>query len=136
MGAKELTDFRSISLTGSMYKIISKILTDRIKMVMHKLVDPQQLAFIKERQIMDAILMANDCVDARTVNKAPGILCKLDIQKAYDHLNWKYLLETLSKRGFGGRLFRWMKFCISTAKFFVLINGSPTVFVSSQRGLR
>ena len=60
MGAKELTDFRSISLTGSMYKIISKILTDRIKMVMHKLVDPQQLAFIKERQIMDAILMANE----------------------------------------------------------------------------
>ena len=82
IGAKELTDFRPISLIGSVYKIISKILTEKIKMVMHKLVDPKLLALIKGRQIMDVILMANECVDARTISKAPGILCKLDIQKS------------------------------------------------------
>ena len=60
MGAKKLTDFKPISLIGSVYKIISKVLTERLKKVMHKLVDTQQLAFIKGRQIMDAILMAND----------------------------------------------------------------------------
>ncbi|WMV51647.1 hypothetical protein MTR67_045032 [Solanum verrucosum] len=60
-----------------------------------------------------AILMENECVDARTRSNAPGILCKLDIQKAFDHLNWKFLLETLCKRGFGGRWLRWMKFCIN-----------------------
>ncbi|WMV12004.1 hypothetical protein MTR67_005389 [Solanum verrucosum] len=97
---------------------------------------PQQLAFIKGRQIVDAILMANEYVNARTRSSVPGILCKLDIQKAYDHLNWKFLLETLSKRGFGSIWLRWMKFCISTVKFSVLINGSPTGFFSSQRGLR
>lgn len=51
------------------------------------MIDTQQLAFIKEKQIMDAILMANECVDTRVRSKVPGILCKLDIQKAYDHLN-------------------------------------------------
>ncbi|WMV42981.1 hypothetical protein MTR67_036366 [Solanum verrucosum] len=85
---------------------------------------------------MDAILMANELVDSRVRSNIPGILCKLDIQKAYDHLNWNFLLEAISKRGFGGRCIRWMKFCISTVNFSVLINGSPTGFFSSQRGLR
>ena len=133
LDAKNLTDFRPISLIGSVYKIISKVLTERLKKVMHKLVDTQQLAFIKGRQIMDAILMANECVDFRIRSKVPGILCKLDIKKAYDHLNWNFLLETLSRRGFGGKWMRWIKFCISTVKYSVLMNGSPTVFFSSQR---
>lgn len=66
----------------------------------------------------------------------PSILCKLDIQKAYDHLNWNFLLETLSKNGFGGRWIRWIKFCISTVKLSILINGTPIGFFSSRRGLR
>lgn len=65
---------------------------------MHKLVDNHQLAFIKGRQIMDAILMANECLDSRLRSSEPGILCKLDIQKAYDHLNWNFILKTLAKK--------------------------------------
>ncbi|WMV13351.1 hypothetical protein MTR67_006736 [Solanum verrucosum] len=99
VGAYELKDFTPISLIGSFYKIISKIL--RLKRVMPKLVDDQQMAFIKGRQIMDAILVANECVDVRTISKDPGILCKLDIEKAYDHLNWEYLWSTLTRMGFG-----------------------------------
>lgn len=75
---------------------------------------------------MDAILMTNECLDSRIRSKVPAILCKLDIQKAYDHLNWNFLLETLSKRGFDGRWMRWIKFCINTANYSILINGSPT----------
>ncbi|WMV11476.1 hypothetical protein MTR67_004861 [Solanum verrucosum] len=103
---------------------------------MPKLVDEQQMAFIKGRQIMDAILVANECVDVRTISKVPGILCKLDIEKAYDHLNWEFLWSTLGRMGFGNTWIKWMRFCMTTAKFSVLINGSPSGFFSSERGLR
>ena len=64
-GAKELRDFRPISLIESVYKLISKVLTERLKKVVDKLVDAHQMTFIKNRQIMDAILIANEVVDSR-----------------------------------------------------------------------
>lgn len=85
--AKELWDFRPISLIGSVYNLISKILTERLKRVMDRLINFQQMAFIKGRQFMDAMLIANEAVDSRIKQKKPEILCKLDIEKAYDHVN-------------------------------------------------
>lgn len=136
VGAMKLNDFRPISLVGEVYKIIAKVLVERLERVMHKLVDRQQMAFIKNRQIMDAVLVANKCVDSREKDKQAGILCKLDIQKAYDHLNWAFLMNMLQRMGFSSRWRRWIKQCISTVKFSILIKRSPCGFFSSGRGLR
>lgn len=73
-------------MIGSIYKLISKVLTERLKGVVNKLVDSQQMSFIKGRQIMDAALVSNEVVDSRLNQKKLGILCKLDIEKAYDHV--------------------------------------------------
>uniref|UniRef100_A0A0V0GMI2 Putative ovule protein n=1 Tax=Solanum chacoense TaxID=4108 RepID=A0A0V0GMI2_SOLCH len=59
-GAEELKDFRPISLIGGVYKIISKLITERLKSVVGKLIDEHQMAFLKGRQIMDASLLANE----------------------------------------------------------------------------
>lgn len=94
------------------------------------------MAFARGRQILDAVLVPNEAVDSRLNQNKPRILCKLDIEKAYDHVNWSYLLRLLEMMGFGQELIHWIKFCISTVSFSVLINGSPAGFFKAQRSLR
>ena len=66
----------------------------------------------------------------------PELLCKLDMEKAYDHVSWDFLLYMLRRCGFGQKWCSWIAFCISMASFSVLINGSPAGFFNSSRGLR
>lgn len=135
-GAMELRDYRLISLICSVYKIIAKVLAERLKKVMGKLVSNQQNAFIQGRQITDASLIANEVLDWQFKQGDAGILCKLDIEKAFDQLNWTYLISILRQMGFGERWLKWIKFNISTVKYSILINRSPVGFFSPQRGLR
>jgi hypothetical protein len=86
-GAVDIKDFRPISLIGGMYKIISKVLANRLKSVLGKVVSHSQTAFIKGRQILDSVLMANECVDSRIRFGTPSIIFKLDLEKAYDHVS-------------------------------------------------
>ena len=99
--ASEMKDFRPISLVGGLYKIIAKVLANRLKGVLKKVISKSQSAFIKRRQILDPIFIANECLDSRLRSKEPGILCKMDVEKAYNHVNWDFLLYMLKRCGFG-----------------------------------
>lgn len=64
------------------------------------------------------------------------VLCKLDIEKAYDHVDWSFLLSVMGMMGFGEKWLRWMQWCISTSSFSILVNGTSSGFFQSSRGLR
>ena len=85
-GAEDLRDFRSISLVGSVYKLLAKVLANRLKLVRGGIFYSQQ-AFVQGRQILDVVLIASETLDFRLKDNMSDLLLKMDIEKAFDHVN-------------------------------------------------
>ncbi|KAK0607568.1 hypothetical protein LWI29_016836 [Acer saccharum] len=129
-------DFRPISLVSSMYKILAKVLANRLKKVMDSVIGENQMAFVANRQIMDSFVVAEEIIHKWRKDKVGGLLVKLDFEKAYDSVDHSFLDFIMEEMGFGCRWRQWMKWCIATPSISVLVNRSPTAEFSMERGLR
>ncbi|KAJ9700981.1 hypothetical protein PVL29_006352 [Vitis rotundifolia] len=134
--SKRISDFRPISLITSLYKIIAKVLSGRLRGVLHETIHYSQGAFVQGRQILDAVLIANEIVDERRRSGEEGIVFKIDFEKAYDHVKWDFLDHVLEKKGFSPRWRKWMSGCLSSVSYAILVNGSAKGWVKASRGLR
>ncbi|XP_024636402.1 uncharacterized protein [Medicago truncatula] len=103
---------------------------------MSSVVAETQSAFVKNRQILDGILIANEVVDEARKDKKELMLFKVDFEKAYDSVDWGYLDSVMKGMSFPVLWRKWIRECVGTATAAVLVNGSPTDEFHFQRGLR
>lgn len=103
-----INDFRPISLIGCLYKIISKVLAERIKKVVHLVVSSTQSAFIKNRNILDGPLILNEVTSWVKRNKRKAFTLKVDFEKAFDSLSWEYLDSVMQQMEFGEKWRSWI----------------------------
>ncbi|KAK2637505.1 hypothetical protein Ddye_032297 [Dipteronia dyeriana] len=95
-----LKDFRPINLVSSMYKILAKVLANRLKTVMDSLVDESQMAFVKNLQILDSFVVAEEIIHSWRKDKMGGLLVKLNFKKAYDSMDHAFLDFVMAEMGF------------------------------------
>ncbi|GKC78134.1 putative RNA-directed DNA polymerase, eukaryota, reverse transcriptase zinc-binding domain protein [Tanacetum coccineum] len=129
-------DFRPISLIGCVYKVISKILPTRLVKVINSVIGPNKSTFIECRQILDGFLVANEVIRMAAFEKHKLLLFKADFEKAFDSVNWNFLMDVMRQMGFRAKWRNWISLCLSSATISVMINGSHLKEFKMEHGLR
>nr|XP_027103123.1 uncharacterized protein LOC113724413 [Coffea arabica] len=136
-GAMQWKDFCPISLCNVCSKIISKLVSDWLGRVLPALVSPWQTGFVPGRGITDNILLTQELVaDLDRRLRHPNLMLKLDIEKAYDRVEWPFLLYMLRQFGFAEQVVDMFFRLVSNNWFSVLVNGEAAGFFKSSRGVR
>ena len=135
---KKMSNFKPISLCNVIYKIISKVLANKLKQILPYLISLTQRAFVPGRLITDNILVAYECLHAmhgHKKGKKCSLALKLDISKAYDRVEWDFLKGIMDKMGFPEIWIDRVMSCVSPPSFFVCINGKPLGNITPSRGI-
>jgi mannosylglycoprotein endo-beta-mannosidase len=134
--AVEVKDFRPISLIHSVAKLVAKVLSSRLAPHMPSIVGPHQSAFIRGRCLHDNFQLVQATARKLHRLKTDAILLKLDITKAFDTVDWAFLLDVLTRLGFGRIWTSMVCGILGTASTRVLVNGVAGDLIYNQRGLR
>nr|GFB21595.1 RNA-directed DNA polymerase, eukaryota, reverse transcriptase zinc-binding domain protein [Tanacetum cinerariifolium] len=114
-----------ISLIGSLYKVIVKVLANSLVIVLDDIVDEIQSAFVTDRQILDGPFILNEIVHWCKNKKKQSMIFKVDFEKAYDFVRWDFIDDILKRFDFGEKWCKWIQSCLYSSRGSVLVNGSP-----------
>ncbi|KAL0292827.1 UNVERIFIED_CONTAM: Retrovirus-related Pol polyprotein from type-2 retrotransposable element R2DM [Sesamum radiatum] len=132
-----VAEFRPISCCNVLYKVITKILVQRMRGILDTLISPSQNAFVPGRAIGDNILLAQELFSGyNQKHLPPRCALKVDLRKAYDTVEWDFLTAVLILFGFPEQFIQWIVECVTTPSFSVCLNGAPHGFFKGARGLR
>lgn len=135
----KMTEFKPISLSNVAYKLIAKVLANRLKVILLQIITKNQSAFLSKRLITDNVLVAFELMHYLN-NKREGkegfISIKLDMGKAFDRVEWGFVKAIMEKLGFHIKLINIVMHCITTVSYSILINGVAHGYIIPTRGLR
>eukprot|EP00253_Pinus_taeda_P015500 PITA_15500 len=135
-GAADFSRFKPISLCNSSYKLITKIIANRLKKILPAIIPENQGGFIKGRKILDNIVLVQEAVHSSYHRKEKGMVIKLDLANAFDRVKHEFLFMVMKKMGFSSAIINWIKACIASPWIAPLVNGRPSDFFQASRGLR
>ena len=134
-GASSFSRFRPISLCNLSYKIIAKIIANRLKSILPRVIPENQGGFIKGRKIQDNIILVQEAIHTSYQNKEEGMVIKLDLSNAFDRVRHDFLFLVMEKMGFSTRFINWVQGCVRSPWIAPLVNGRSTDFFQVSRGL-
>ena len=131
-----IENWRPISLTNVHAKIASKVIAVRIIPVLPEIIISTQTGYVKGRFIGEAVRSIIDVMDYTKEQNIPGILLFTDFEKAFDSLDWNFMLKCLNVFGFGPSFIRWIETFYTNISSCVLNNGICSQYFEAQRGVR
>ncbi|XP_013595187.1 PREDICTED: uncharacterized protein LOC106303476 [Brassica oleracea var. oleracea] len=136
-GADELSKFRPVSCCSTIYKVVARLLKKRLKIFVSKAVQLNQVGFIKGRFLCENVLLASELVSGfhKRGQTTRGCL-QIDLVKAYDNLNWEFMLNILKAFDLPEVFLNWIRECITTTSFSIAFNGELLDCFPGKKGLR
>ena len=131
-----LRHWRPVRILNTDYKILTKALANRLQKVLPKLINPDQVGYIKGRYIGQNIRIINDIQNSAAISKLPGYIVLVDFEKAFDSVEWCFLIECLKSYNFGNNFIKWMKIFYNNIQSCVGNNGFYSSYFNLTRGIR
>eukprot|EP00253_Pinus_taeda_P021995 PITA_21995 len=117
-------------------EVISKVIANRLKLLLPQLISLEQSGYVEGRQILDGIILTHEIIHSLKQTRKPGMILKLDLSKAFDKLSWTYIQKILNAFGFSHMWVRWIMGLLSSSFFSILVNGYPSQPFRPSRGIR
>ena len=133
-----VSEFRPIALCNILYKLVSKVLANRLKQVLPHIISESQSVFQSDKAILDNILVAFETLHhmkMKKTRKVGHMALKLDISKVYDILEWIFLQRIMEKMGFHPTWVGWTMEYIKSVSYSILVNGEPKGHIIPKRGI-
>lgn len=133
-GADRLANFRPVACCNTIYKIITRIISNRLKLFISLAVQGNQVGFIKGRLLCENVLLASELVEGFHLEGDVTRGClQIDLTKAYDNVNWDFLINILVAMNLPATFINWIRVYISTPSYSVAFNGELIGFFRGKR---